>query len=102
MKNAALWLRENAGRAPAELLDEMVAALPAAATSVPEALAEGALALYAAVASGSGGRESALPLLAADALFTQAFQAQAQLDPGGLAELAVRYGAAGRLAEVAA
>ena len=101
MTEAASWLLEHAGRAPALLLREMTAALPARAASVPDALAEAATALYAEVARGSGGRADALPLLAADALFTHAFQAQAQLDPNGLSALAARYGAAGRLREVA-
>lgn len=101
MSDAARWLRERADGAPDSLLREMTAALPAPAASVPEALAEGAMALYAAVVRGSGGREDALPLLAADALFTHAFQAQAELDPAGLAGLAERYGVAGRLSEVA-
>jgi hypothetical protein len=99
--DAVVWLEAYAGRAPAALLHEMTAALPEQAASVPVALAEAAMTLYAGVARGSGGRESALSLLAADALFTQAFQAQAQLDPRGLADLAAHYGAAGRLSEVA-
>lgn len=100
MSEAERWLRDRVGGAPEELVREMVAALPPAA-SVPAALAEGAIALYGATVRGSGGREDALPLLAADALFTHAFQAQAERDPAGLAGLAARYGAAGRLSEVA-
>jgi hypothetical protein len=99
--SASTWLREHAAGAPEALIAEMTRALPAGATSVPVALADAALALYAAVAEGEGGRDAALPLLAADALFTHAFEAQAQLDPSGLAELAARYGARGRLGEVA-
>ncbi len=99
--SASAWLQEHAAGAPEALLAEMSGALPSGASSVPVALADAALALYAAVAEGEGGRDAALPLLAADALFTHAFEAQAQLDPGGLAELAERYGARGRLGEVA-
>jgi hypothetical protein len=98
---AERWLRDRVDGAPDELVHAMTAALPPAAASVPEALAEGAMALYAATVRGSGGREDALPLLAADALFTHAFQAQAELDPARLPGLAARYGAAGRLREVA-
>jgi hypothetical protein len=101
VSEAERWLRERVDGAPEELVREMISALPATSPSVPAALAEGALSLYCATVRGSGGREDALPLLAADALFTHAFQAQAELDPGGLRALAARYGAAGRLSEVA-
>lgn len=101
MTEAERWLHGRVDGAPEELVREMISALPATAASVPAALAEGALALYGATVRGSGGREDALPLLAADALFTHAFQAQAELDPGGLAALAAHYGAAGQLSEVA-
>jgi len=74
-----------------------VRVLPDRDEAVPVALAEAALALYAAVARGSGGRDDALPLLAADALLTHAFEAQAEVDPNGVADLADRYGASGRL-----
>ncbi len=101
MSEAAHWLREHVSAAPSRLLDAMIAALPADAATVPDALAEGALALYQAVLQGSGGREDALPLLAADALLTHAFQAQAELDPAGIPELAWRCGGAGWLGELA-
>ena len=101
MSEAERWLRDRVDGAPDELVREMTAALPPAAPSIPVALAEGAMALYGATVRGSGGRDDALPLLAAGALFTHAFQAQAELDPAGLARLAERYGAAGRLGEVA-
>jgi len=94
------WLRANVPAAPAALLEAMVEALPERAASDADALAEGALALYGAVARGSGGREDALPLLAADALLTHAFHAQAESGPSGLSELAARVGARGRLPEV--
>lgn len=78
----------------------MIAALPREGAAVPDALAGGALSLYRRVARGGGGREDALPLLAADALLTHAFEAQAELDPAGLEELALRWGARGALGEV--
>lgn len=99
MRAGEEWLRAEAAVAPADLLALMVEALPAEAASVPDALCAGALRLYGTVLGGRG-RETALPLLAADALFTHAFQAQAELEPGGLAGLAERWGAAGRLAEL--
>jgi hypothetical protein len=76
----------------------MLGALPAdAALPVPDALAAGALALYARLPE-TGGRADALPLLAADALFTHALEAQAEADPHGVGALAERMGAAGALA----
>lgn len=100
---AAEWVRARLGDAPPALLDAMLAALPAdAELPVPDALAQGALTLYAALLHGSGGREDALPLLAADALFTHALEAQAEADPDGVAALAERIGAAGALAGLAA
>jgi hypothetical protein len=98
---AEQWLRERLPAAPSRLLEAMIAALPASATSVPDALAEGALTLYAEVLRGTGCREDALPLLAADALLTHTFQALAELDPAGIPELARRCGGAGRLGELA-
>ncbi len=95
---AAEWVRGRLGDAPPALLDAMLAALPAdGGMPVPDALAAGALALYARLPA-TGGREDALPLLAADALFTHALEAQAELDPDGVAALAERVGAAGALA----
>jgi hypothetical protein len=93
----AEWLRGRLADAPPALLDTMLAALPADADlSVPDALAAGALALYARLPA-SGGRGDALPLLAADALFTHALEAQAEADPDGVGSLAERIGAAGAL-----
>jgi hypothetical protein len=69
--------------------------------TVADALAEGAIALYARVLAGTGRREDALPLLAADALMTHALEAQAAADPLGLAAFSERWGAAGRLGELA-
>jgi hypothetical protein len=94
------WLRSNAGAAPPQLLAEMSRALPGSAESNAEALVKGALALYAEVLRGTGGREDALPLLAADGLLTHAFQACADDDPEGLPEFARRWGGGGRLGEL--
>lgn len=102
MTPAEGWIRERLTDAPPALLDAMTAALPDDAPSVPDALAAGALRLLDRVARGSGGREDALPLLAADALLTHAFQAQAETDPAGVSALAARWGGAGRLGELAA
>lgn len=97
------WIRDRfTGSAPAELIDAMIAALPADAPTVADAFAQGALALYREVIGGTGGREVALSLLAADALFTHAFEAKAEDDVEGLADLALHYGAAGRLRELVA
>jgi hypothetical protein len=90
------WIRGRLQGAPPALLDTMVQALPAdAALPVPDALAAAALALYARLRGES--RAEALPLLAADALFTHALEAQAAADPDGLPALAERMGAAGAL-----
>lgn len=100
MKPGEGWIRDRLAGAPARLLDEMIGALPSSAVSEPESLAEGALALYARVLEGRGGRKDALPLLAADALLTHAHEACAESDPEGLEAFAERWGGAGRLAEV--
>jgi hypothetical protein len=94
---AARWLSGRLADSPADLLEAMLNALPADDGAVSEALAFGALALYGRVLAGSGGREDALPLLAADALLTHAIEAQAETDPAGLPAFVERWGAAGRL-----
>lgn len=58
---------------------------------LPDHLADAGRALLAhVVARPEAGRELALDLLAADALVTYAFEAQAELDAGGLVALARR------------
>lgn len=94
------WLRARAGGAPAGLLRVMIEAVPESEAAIPDVLAEGALRLYSRVLAGSGGRDDALPLLAADALFTHAFQAQAEIAPEGIADFSARWGGQGRLAEL--
>ena len=97
----AEWVRARLADAPPALLDAMLAALPVEGDlSLPDALAAGALSLYARLPE-TGGRADALPLLAADALFTHALEAQAEADPGGVAALAERMGAAGALGRMA-
>jgi hypothetical protein len=95
----AAWLRGHAADSPPALMDAMLAALPAGESdTVADALAEGALGIYRALLDTAGGREDALPLLAADALLTHAVQAQAETDPDGLEAFDRRWGAAGALA----
>jgi hypothetical protein len=95
------WLREHLADAPPELLDAMAAAVPDE-DDVPEALAAGAVALFERVLRGTGGREDALALLAADALLTHALEAQAELDADGVAAFAAKWGGGGRLGTLAA
>ena len=102
MTAAESWLRQRVPDAPPELLATMIGALPDGAATEPDALAAAAVSLYRRVAAGRGGRDDALPLLAADALLTHAFEAQAELDPAGLDGLAERYGVRGALGEVGA
>lgn len=100
MTSAARWLHARLADAPTELLDAMVAAVPEEG-ALPDALAAGAVSLYRRVLSGTGGREDALPLLAADALLTHALEAQAEADPDGITAFAERWGGGGRLGELA-
>jgi hypothetical protein len=74
---------------------------PVAGVSLPDTLAAAAVALYRSLRGGATQRDDALPLLAADALMTHALEAQAQADPAGLAAFAERWGAAGKLGELA-
>lgn len=101
MRPGERWIRDRLPDAPAELLQEMIGALPERAPTDADALAEAAISLYSRVLQGSGAREDALPLLAADALLTHAHQACAESDPSALEAFAERWGGAGRLGEVA-
>jgi hypothetical protein len=76
-------------------------ARPGADAALPDTLAAAAVALYRSLRGGATQRDDALPLLAADALMTHALEAQAQSDPAGLAAFAERWGAAGKLGELA-
>ncbi len=95
MSAAEHWLRERLEGVPPELLEEMTRALGPAEGDAADQLAAAAVSLYRRVANGGGGREDALPLLAADALFTHAFEARALEAPDRLLELAERWGGAG-------
>lgn len=101
MSPAEQWLRERCGSAPAELVDAMVAGLPDDGSDLGAALAGGALALYRDVVSREGGREDALTLLAADALFTHSFQAMAESNPESLSDFANRWGGTDLLGRLA-
>jgi len=90
MSPAERWIRERLPKAPTRLVIPMIAALPEG-EGIAESLAAAAMSLYREVAAGSGGREDALPLLAADALFTHAFQAQAEQNPTELDFFADRW-----------
>ncbi len=103
MSEAEAWLRGRLAGAPPTLLEVMVDALgDDAEASVPDALAAGALRLYESLLGGAEARDDALPLLAADSLMTHALEAQAEADPAGVPALVRRFGAAGRLGELAA
>jgi len=102
VSEAERWIRFRLPDAPPSLIDSMAAAVRDSDSAIPDALADGAVALYARVATGAGGRGDAFPLLAADALLTHAFQAQAEVDPDGVATLAQRVGASGVLGSTAA
>lgn len=103
MTAAEQWVRERLPEAPPRLIEAMVAALPGdTQLGVPSALARGALTLYGSLAHGGSERCDALPLLAADALMTHAFHAQAELEPAGVAELARTWGPRGALGNLAA
>jgi hypothetical protein len=99
--SAAGWLRARVADAPPELLEAMLAET-GDGEDVAEALASAAVSLFARVLRGTGGREDALALLAADALLTHALEARAEADPDGVASFAQRWGAAGRLGTLAA
>lgn len=59
------------------------------------------MSLYGQILRGTGGREDALPLLAADALLTHALEARAEMDVDGVAEFAEAWGGAGRVGGLA-
>ena len=102
MSAARKWLEDRLGQAPRDLLETMVSALPGTEPSVADELGRAAILLYARVAAGSGEREDALPLLAADALLTHAFEAAAE--NGGENEveaIAGRWGVSGALSHLA-
>ena len=93
MKRAAIisWLAARRPAAPPTLVEPMTRWLEDSPTSLPEHLAQaGRTLLDHVLARPQGGRELALDLLAADALVTYAFEAQAEVDVGALVHLAER------------
>jgi len=89
---ADVWIRNYPADVPPTLLEAMLQAVgDSDSESVPEALAGAAVRMFGTVVRGQGGREDAFPLLVADALFTHAFEAQAEIDPEGVAGFAARW-----------
>jgi hypothetical protein len=83
------WLDMRRPATPAVLRERLRAVADDSALAVPEQLARLGLAMLArVVARPAAGRELALDLLAADALVTYAFEAQAEADVAGLVSLA--------------
>ncbi len=84
------WLLEHTDGAPDRLVASMMEAVrEVPAAPIPEQLADAAIWLFGRVDEAGEGREAALPLLAADALLTHAFEAKAELDPQGLDDFAL-------------
>lgn len=92
------WLASHTAGAPDSLCQRVLAwaALTDPGQPIPERLSSAGQAALEAVLHSGQDRSVALDLLAADALVTLAFLAQAEGDPGGLQVLArqVRVGAA--------
>ena len=83
------WLRSRVPAPPAGLREHLEAAARDSSEPLPEQLARMGRELLERVArEPKGGRELALDLLAADALVTYAFEAQAEVDPVELGSLA--------------
>jgi hypothetical protein len=105
LSDALAWLERTIPSAPEDLREALANALERSPNEerpgVAEALARAACDLYAQVLTGTGGREDALVLLAADALFTHAFQARAEEDPLELADFAGRWGGRGVIGQLA-
>jgi hypothetical protein len=85
------WLEARRPAPPETLRRHLVAAIDDSPLPLPEQLAEaGRTLLQRVITRPEGGRELALDLLAADALVTYAFEAQAEADAGALPGLAAR------------
>lgn len=98
MSVARKWLEDRLAQAPPTLLATMVSALPGTEATVADELGRAAIVLYERVAAGIGERRDALPLLAADALLTHAFEAAAEgAGETEVEALAARWGVAGEL-----
>lgn len=97
------WIESRLANAPGALLDVMrdpeldTGVEAEGAATIADRLAARAIRLYGEVLDRRGERDDALLLLAADALFTHAFQAQAESDPAALLQFAQRWGAKGEL-----
>jgi hypothetical protein len=97
---ASAWLDHHTGRAPEALRERVRRHLArstptSAADPAPETLAVAGGVALEQVLGHPGDRSVALDLLAADALVTLALLAQAQRDPGRLAEFAAEVLRAG-------
>jgi hypothetical protein len=85
------WLDARRPAPPEALRASLAAGITDAVLTLPEHLADlGRRTLARVVSRSDGGRELALDLLAADAFITYAFEAQAEADVTGLADLAER------------
>lgn len=85
------WLAARRPGAPPTLVEPMTRWLEDSPASLPDHLALAGRALLERVlARPEGGRELALDLLAADALVTYAFEAQAEVDAAVLVDVAER------------
>lgn len=85
------WMDARRPPPPPTLRQHLLGVLRDAPQSLPEHLADAGVALLDRLLERpEAGRELALDLLAADALVTYAFEAQAELDTAGLARLARR------------
>lgn len=85
------WLAARRPAAPPTLVEPMTSSLEDSPASLPDHLALAGRALLERVlARPEGGRELALDLLAADALVTYAFEAQAEVDAAALVDVAER------------
>lgn len=85
------WLAGRRPAAPDGLAAHLAGVVGESTGPIPDALGVTGLRLLERVAGAPrGGRELALDLLAADAFITYAFEAQAELDVDGIAQLAAR------------
>jgi hypothetical protein len=85
------WLAGRRPTPPPILRRHLTDLVVDSSETLPDHLADAGVALLGRVLSHpEGGRELALDLLAADALVTYAFEAQAEFDIGGLTGLARR------------
>jgi hypothetical protein len=93
------WLAVRRPAAPSAVAAHIAGACHPDGGELPERLARAGVTLLRRVAEApEGGRELALDLLAADALVTYAFEAQAEVDVDGLIALADRLARGGDLA----